>query len=104
MPEGALSAKDDRLTVTAVSVLACILQDVLHEGLGRGVTAWLSGARRVTMSTVALRSDLDTPWIATNGTLVNLFFAGIFWLLPLKQGDTNPLLSISSCSQWRAIY
>jgi hypothetical protein len=84
MPEGALSAKDDRLTVTAVSVLACILQDVLHEGLGHGVTAWLSGARRVTMSTVALQSDIDTPWIAANGTLVNLFFAGIFWLLLLK--------------------
>jgi len=84
MPEGALSAKDDWLTVTAVSALACILQDVLHEGLGHGVTAWLSGARRVTMSTVALQSDIDTPWIAANGTLVNLFFAGIFWLLLLK--------------------
>ena len=64
MPEGAVSAKDDRLTVTAVSVLACILQDVLHEGLGHGVTAWPSGARRVTMSTVAPQSDIDTPWIA----------------------------------------
>src|ERR1700684_2927559 len=81
MPEGALSAKDDRLTVTAVSVLACILKNVLHEGLGHGVTAWLSGAHRVTMSTVALQSDIDTRSISANGTVANLVFAAIFWLL-----------------------
>jgi hypothetical protein len=78
---GPLSTKDDRLTLIAISALACILQDILHEGLGHGVTAWLSGARQVTMSTVALQSDLDTRWISANGTLVNLLFAAIFWLL-----------------------
>ena len=77
----AVPAKDDRLTLIAISALACILQDILHEGLGHGVTAWLSGARSVTMSTVALQSDLDTRWIAANGTLVNLLFGAIFWLL-----------------------
>ena len=39
MPASTISAKDDRLAVIAVSVLAYILQDVLHEGLGHGVTA-----------------------------------------------------------------
>jgi len=53
MPTGGASAKDDKLTIIAISALACILQDLLHEGLGHGVTAWLSGARSVTMSTVA---------------------------------------------------
>jgi hypothetical protein len=72
---------DDRLTVIAISALACILPDVLHEGLGHGVTAWLSGAHRLTMSTVALQSDLGTRLISANGTLVNLLFAVVFWLL-----------------------
>jgi hypothetical protein len=31
--------EDDRVTLIAISVLACFLQDVLHEGLGHGVTA-----------------------------------------------------------------
>jgi hypothetical protein len=84
VPANAVSAKDDPLTLIAISALACILQDVLHEGLGHGVTAWLSGAHRVTMSTVALQCDLDTRWISANGTLVNLIFAAIFWLLLLK--------------------
>jgi hypothetical protein len=86
----AVPAKDDRLTLVAISALACILQDVLHEGLGHGVTAWLSGARSITMSTVALQSDIDTRWIAANGTLVNLLFAAIFWLLLLSPQHYRP--------------
>jgi len=81
---------DDRPTLIAISALACILQDLLHEGLGHGVTAWLSGAQKITMSTVALQSDLDTRWICANGTLINLLFGAIFWLLLLKQQRYRP--------------
>ena len=84
------SARDDRLTLIAVSVLACILQDILHEGLGHGLTAWLSGARQVTMSTVALQSDIETRWVSANGTLVNFFFGLIFWLLLLRPQRYRP--------------
>jgi hypothetical protein len=83
MPE---TGRDDRVTVLALAAIACVVQDVLHEGLGHGVTAWLSGAHRLTMSTVALQSDLDTRLIAANGTLVNLLFAAIFWLLLRRAG------------------
>src|SRR5277367_4923482 len=86
----ALSSKDDRITLIAISALACILQDVLHEGLGHGVTAWLSGAHRLTMSTVALQSDIETRWISANGTLVNLLFGAIFWILLLKPQRYRP--------------
>jgi hypothetical protein len=85
-----VSAKDDRLTVIAISALACILGDILHEGLGHGVTAWLSGAHRLTISTVALQSDLETRWISANGTLVNLLFAAILWLLLLRPQRYRP--------------
>jgi len=91
MPPSESSVKDDKLTVIAVSVLACILQDVLHEGLGHGVTAWLSGAHRITLSTVAMQSDIETRWISANGTLVNLVFAGIFWLLLLRPQRFRPV-------------
>jgi hypothetical protein len=85
-------AKDDRLTLIGISALACILQDVLHEGLGHGVTAWLSGAHRVTMSTVALQSDIDTRWISANGTLVNLAAAAILWLVLLRPARYRPAI------------
>ena len=90
MLAGVVAAKDDRLTVIAISALACILQDVLHEGLGHGVTAWLSGSHRMTMSTVALQSDIGTRWISANGTLVNLLFAAIFWCLLLRPQRYQP--------------
>jgi len=84
-------AKHDRITIIAVAALACILQDVLHEGLGHGVTAWLSGAHRITMSTVAMQSDIDTRWIAAAGTLVNLLAAGILWLILLRTQRYRPV-------------
>jgi hypothetical protein len=90
MPATAVSSDDHRPTLIAVSALACILQDVLHEGLGHGVTAWLSGAHKVTLSTVALQCDIETRWISANGTLVNLLFAGIFWLLLLREQHYRP--------------
>ena len=90
MPTAEACPRDDRLTVIAISALACILQDVLHEGLGHGVTAWLSGAHRLTISTVALQCDIDTRWISANGTLVNLFFAAVFFLLLRKPQRYRP--------------
>ncbi len=72
---------DDRLTVIAIAVLAYVVADVLHEGLGHGVTAWLSGARQITVSTVALQSDNASRWISANGTLVNLAAAAILWVV-----------------------
>jgi hypothetical protein len=85
-----IPTRDDKLTLIAISALACIVQDVLHEGLGHGGTAWLSGARQLTMSTVALQSDIETRWISANGTVVNLIFAAIFWLFLLKPRRYGP--------------
>ncbi len=83
--------KNDRATMIAVSALACILQDVLHEGLGHGETAWLSGAHQITMSTVALQSDIETRWISANGTLVNLLAAAVLWILLLRPQRYRPV-------------
>src|SRR6202051_3401811 len=90
MPTTEARPRDDRPTVIAISALACVLQDVLHEGLGHGVTAWLSGAHRLAISTVALQSDIETRWISANGTLINLLFGAIFWLLLLRPQRYRP--------------
>jgi hypothetical protein len=90
MPAKPVSSQDDRPTLIAIAALACILQDVLHEGLGHGVTAWLSGAHRVSISTVAMQSDIETRWVSANGTLVNLLFAAIFWFLLLRPQRYRP--------------
>ena len=64
-----------------MAALACILQDVLHEGLGHAVIAWLSGAQTVSLSTVAMQSDLSTRWISAGGTLVNIAVGLLVWIV-----------------------
>lgn len=77
------SGRDDPVTVVSIAVLACLVQDVLHEGLGHGVTAWLAGAKTITISTVAMQSEVSSRWIEMSGTLVNLA-AALVLLLALR--------------------
>ena len=72
--------KDDWLTVCAISILAGILGDTLHEGLGHAATALLTGAKSGVLSTVAWSSDYDSRLVAAGGTLANLAAGLLFWM------------------------
>ena len=52
-PKPAASA-DDALTIIAISVVAGIAANVLHEGVGHGLTALLTGAKSGVLTTVEL--------------------------------------------------
>lgn len=71
---------DDVLTVCAISLLAEILANVLHEGLGHAATALLTGAKSGVLTTVAWSSGFDTRLVAAGGTLANLLAAMVFWI------------------------
>ncbi|HEX6772996.1 MAG TPA: hypothetical protein VF126_13265 [Acidobacteriaceae bacterium] len=70
--EAALFAKDDRWTLAAFGVLGYMISNVLHEGLGHGGAAWLSGAHRIVVSSTYMDAGFDTRWILAAGTLMNL--------------------------------
>ncbi|MBS1800753.1 MAG: hypothetical protein JSS95_13110 [Acidobacteria bacterium] len=74
------AVKDSTLTLCALGALACMVQSVLHEGLGHGVAAWLSGAHTITVSSVAMDADIESRWIEAAGTLVNLAAAALLWI------------------------
>jgi hypothetical protein len=74
------AGNDDALTVCAISLISATLADVLHEGLGHGALALLSGAQSGVISTVAWSSAYDSRLVAAGGTLVNLAAASTFWL------------------------
>lgn len=91
MPETSISAVgshhkqlspigDDVLTICAISVLAAIVSNVLHEGVGHALTALLTGAKSGLLTTVAWSSTFDSRLVAAGGTLVNLAAALAFWL------------------------
>lgn len=83
--EAAVSSvrKDDLWTLAAFGVLAYMISNVLHEGLGHGGVAWLSGARQVTVTSTYMEAGIDTRWILAAGTLVNLAF-GVLGLAVLR--------------------
>jgi hypothetical protein len=76
----ALQANDDVLTVCAVSLLAAVLANVLHEALGHAAIALLTGTKSGVLSSVAWSSDFDSRLVAAGGTLANLAAAMVFWI------------------------
>jgi hypothetical protein len=72
--------KDHIATLVAISAIALMLSTMLHEGIGHGLLALLTGATSGTLSTVAWSSDFDSRLVAAGGTLVNLLAGLIFWL------------------------
>jgi hypothetical protein len=75
-----LQANDDALTVCAISLLAAILSNLLHKGLGHAATALLTGTKSGVLSTVAWSSEFDSRLVAAAGTLANLAASIVFWI------------------------
>lgn len=75
--------KDDLWTLAAFGVLAYMISNVLHEGLGHGAAAWLSGAHTITVTSTYMEAGMDTRWILAAGTLVNLAF-GVMGLAAMR--------------------
>jgi hypothetical protein len=73
-------ASDDVRTVCAISLLAAILSNLLHEGLGHAATALLTGTKSGVLTTVAWSSDFDSRLVAAGGTLANLAAGMVFWI------------------------
>ena len=78
------ACKDDLWTLAAFGSLAYMISNVLHEGLGHGGVAWLSGAHRITVTSTYMEAGFDTRWILAAGTLVNLAF-GLLGLAVLRR-------------------
>jgi hypothetical protein len=74
-----VGGSDDLLTICAISLVAAIIANVVHEGLGHAVTALLTGTQSGVLTTVAWSSDFDSRLVAAAGTLANLAAGVIFW-------------------------
>ena len=79
-PGTVLPTNDDALTVCSISLLSAMLADVLHEGLGHGALALLTGTQSGLLTTVAWSSAFDSKLVAAGGTLANLAAGIVFWL------------------------
>jgi hypothetical protein len=71
----------DAFTVGAIAILAYILGNILHEGLGHGGACLLSGGRPLVVSSVHFECSADTRLVDAGGTLVNLMAGAVFLAL-----------------------
>jgi hypothetical protein len=82
--------RDDWVTVCAISLLAWILADGTHEGIGHGLTALLTGARSGVVSTVAWSSVYNSRLVAAGGPVLNLAEAAVLWVALRSAGKASP--------------
>jgi hypothetical protein len=68
----------DTLTIIAIAIVATVIGDVLHEGVGHGGACLLTGGHPLALSTVHFDCDNDGRLIAAGGTIAN-FIAGLFF-------------------------
>ena len=85
MPEAqTLRPPDHMLTVIAIGIVAYIAAIQSHEVLGHGIVALLCGARTLTLSTIALSTDIDNRVIPAAGPAVNFIAAALASLFGLR--------------------
>lgn len=65
-------AKNDKLTIISMAVIAIAASALLHEGLGHGVTAWLRGDIPTELTSNHLSDMVPDRLVDAGGTLVNL--------------------------------
>jgi len=71
----------DALTVGAIGILAYMLGNVLHEGLGHGGACVLVGAKPLVISSVHFECSSDSRLVFAGGTAINLLAGALFFAL-----------------------
>jgi hypothetical protein len=82
-------APPDALTVGSVGILAYMLGNVLHEGVGHGGACLLVGAQPLVLSSVHFECSVDSRLVMAGGTVMNLLSGACF--LP---SDASPAAAI----------
>ena len=76
----------DPFTVGAIAILAYMLGNVLHEGLGHGGACVLAGAKPLVISSVHFECSEESRLVMAGGTLMNFLAGGVFFVLGRLMG------------------
>ena len=93
-PAEETAVRDNLLTVCSVSVLAHMIDTMLHEGVGHACVALLTVSSSGVLSTLAWSSAQDSKLVEAGGTLANLAAAAVFWLLLRRAGKTSAAMRL----------
>jgi hypothetical protein len=76
-PPSRESTKPDLLTIAAIAIVATVIANFIHEGLGHGGMCVATGGQPLVLSTVHFECSSDTRLVAAGGTLANLIFGAL---------------------------
>ena len=79
-PPSREATKPDLLTIAAIAIVATVIADFIHEGLGHGGMCVATGGQPLVLSTVHFECSADTRLVAAGGTLANLIFGALSWV------------------------
>ena len=74
------ASKPDLLTIAAIAIVATVIANFIHEGLGHGGMCVATGGRPLVLSTVHFECSADTRLVEVGGTLANLILGTLSWL------------------------
>src|SRR5436305_6505585 len=84
-------AGSDGVTVGSIGLLAYMLGNMLHEGLGHGGACLLSGGQPLVLSSVHFECSIENRWITAGGTIAN-FVQPVICFLVMRASKQRPLL------------
>jgi hypothetical protein len=74
------ATKPDLLTIVAIAIVATVIADFIHEGLGHGGMCVATGGQPLVLSTAHFECSADTRLVAAAGTLANLAVGTLSWV------------------------
>lgn len=90
-PQSSKATKPDLLTIAAVAIVAAVITDFIHEGLGHGGMCVATGGQPLVLSTVHFECSADTRLVAAGGTLANLIIGTLSWAAMRAVKQSAPL-------------
>jgi hypothetical protein len=94
-----MTARDDRLTVSAIALLAMCIATVFHEALGHGSACLALGGHITQLTSVYFDCSRHNVWLPATGPLGNLVAAALSWLalamLPMGRPRLRLLLILT---------
>jgi hypothetical protein len=70
----------DLWTIAAIAIVATVITNVIHEGIGHGGVCVAIGPQPLALSTVHFECSADTRLVAAGGTVANLTFGALFFI------------------------
>jgi hypothetical protein len=71
----------DTVTVASIGVIAYILGNLLHEGLGHAGACIITGGKAISVTAVAMDCSADNRLVTAGGTIMNAVAGLVFFLL-----------------------